>query len=232
MKSFSLFYFYFLLCSLSILISCKTSEKYSISDFEISLDVLKEEIKDAGVYKILITRHQQLDTTLTEKELKILYYGQLAQPDYQPDIHVDLSEIETDIKEKKWDNATLHLDSILRIQPIHLKANYLKTYISHELDSASILTKNRIILLNRLYDAILSTGDGESKKNAIDVVSILDEYFICYQILFTGDITQQAIIIDKTRVYDVFTVKSSKNFTKRKVWFDITHIYPRKDGLF
>ncbi len=222
MKFFNIGLSLLLLMSLS---SCKLFQKGTITDFEISSSVLKQATTPITVYQQLVDRFVNLDTLLTEKEVKLLYYGQLVMPGFSAYDQPRLSEVEQDIRNKQLMSADEKLDSILIKHPMNLTANFLKTFVSIEIDPADLKAKKRVILLNRLYDAILSTGDGESKKNAIDVVCITDEYFICYNILYTGEVNGQALIVDEKRVYDKLLVEPSKNYKKKVVWFDISNFF-------
>lgn len=219
------FYFGFSFLLLVSLTSCKLIQKGTITDFEISTSVLKQATTPIKVYQQLVDRFVALDTLLTEKEMKLLYYGQLVMLSFSAYDQPRLSEVEQDIRNKQLMSADEKLDSILIKHPMNLTANFLKTFVSIEIDPADLKAKKRVILLNRLYDAILSTGDGESKKNAIDVVCISDEYFVCYNILYTGEVNGQALIIDKKRVYDKLIVEPSQNYKKKEVWFDISNFF-------
>jgi hypothetical protein len=204
--------------------SCVTTPKPAIDTYEISISSIEKELK-GGIYDSLVIRFRNLDTNLTENEMKLLYYGQLIQPGFSGYKNVDASEVYADLKNKKMVDAMDKLDSLLISNPVDLNVNYLRTYVSSEIDAEAPETKQRIILINRLFDAILSTGDGKDKTNAIDVVSVSDEYFICYRVLYTEDVTGQSLISGKSRYYDKLDVKPNKNYGKNGVWFDITNIF-------
>lgn len=211
-----------------LFVSCVPHSKIGIESFEISKTDIQNQLKkdgSASSYDVLVNRFVNLDTTLTEQEIKLLYYGQLLLPGFSGYESVDFTLVYENLKEKKLEVAQTKLDSILKISPINLTANYLRAYISEEIEPDKNNTRKRIILLNKLYDAILSTGDGEDLTNAIDVVSIADEYFICYRVLFTGDVIGQSLVNKKARAYDKLKVEPNKNYKKDEVWFDVTTIF-------
>lgn len=202
---------------------CRTKEQYEISKTSIEKQLRKE--NSPLLINQLQLRFIKLDTSLSENELKLIYYGQLLKPGFSGYHQPRFSEINDDISNKQFADAEHKIDSILLIEPINLTANYLKSYVVSEINSNLQETKIRIFLMNKLFDAILSTGDGQDKKNAIDVVSIADEYFICYNILLTGNIMGQSLINSNSRIYDKLVVESNENYKPKEVWFDITNIY-------
>lgn len=197
--------------------------------YEISKNVIENQLKtdsEASLYNRLLSRFIELDTALTENELKLIYYGQMIQPEFsgysqQP----QFSEVFENIHNKKLGDALVQIDSIVIKAPLNLTANYLKSYLVSEIYPKLPATKQRIQITNKLFDAILSTGDGRDEKNAIDVVSIADEYFICYSLLLTGDVLNQTLITSKKRIYDKLTVNPNENYKHKEVWFDITNIF-------
>lgn len=209
--------------------SCIIPHNNPKDQYEISKNIIENQLKtdaEAILYNQLLSRFIKLDTSLTENELKLIYYGQMIQPGFsgysqQP----QFSEVYENIHNKKFGNALNRIDSIVIKTPLNLTANYLKAYLVSEIVPESPVTKQRIEITNKLFDAILSTGDGRDKKNAIDVVSIADEYFICYNLLLTGDVSSQTLIASKKRIYDKLTVNPSDNYKDKEVWFDITNIF-------
>jgi len=209
--------------------SCKTQHNFNA--YEISKKQLEKELinqTDSSTHQKLTKRFVNLDTTLTEKELLLLYYGQVLQPDFYNSNPSPLFEIYENIQDKKFQEAELKTDSILAIDPINLSANYLKSYLVSELKPMENSSKKHLFLTNKLFDAILSTGDGLDKKNAIDVVSVSDEYFICYNLLLTGNITNHVFVFYRERVYDKLIIEPTPNFNYTEIWFDVTNFYTQK----
>jgi hypothetical protein len=212
--------------------SCVVSHNRANDPYEISKSAIEKQLNagsETSLYLQLLSRFIKLDTTLSENEMKLIYYGQMVQPGFsgysqQP----QFSEVYENIHNKKYENALVQIDSILTNAPLNLTANYLKAYLVSETDPDLTATRQRIKVINKLYDAILSTGDGQDEKNAIDVVSVSDEYFICYNLLLTGDVQSQELINSKKRIYDKLTVEPNKNYKNKEVWFDITNIF----GIF
>lgn len=212
---------------LSILLSntsCFFRKTYDITDFEISSDKIRGDLatgKDV-IYDSLLKRFLSFDTTLVERDYKLLYYGQVFRKGYSAQQGSNLSSIEADIRGKRWENASQALDTVLSATPLDLSANYYRAYVEMEMGKDSVMAQKYRGRMNQLSDAILSTGDGMDAKNAIDVVFVLNEYFICYNLLYTGEIVGYQKVTKKGRNYDVLIVKPSENYKKKKVWFDVT----------
>lgn len=204
--------------------SCVTGPTPAADMYEISKSSIEKELKE-GVYDSLVVRFRKLDTNLTENEMKLLYYGQIFQSNFKEYDRINFSDIFEDIRSKKFVEANKKLEIVLAQFPLNLNALYLQVNMQNEINVDSSTTNHKMILINRLFDAILSTGDGEDRTNAIDVVSVSDEYFICYRILYTEDVTGQALISRKSRYYDKLIVKPNKNYNKKEVWFDVTNIF-------
>jgi hypothetical protein len=215
---------------LSILIvfgltSCFLHKREKPSDYEISGDFLKQKLTNSAgnsIYDSILQRFLNFDSSLVEQDYKLLYYGQTTLSGFSGYFSSNLSEARENISNKQLIDAEKRLDSMLLNHPIDLACNFYKSYVESLIDKNAPITHKLINRMNKLYDAILSTGDGKDRENAIDVVHVSDEYFICYYILYTGDVTGQSLIEDKGRVYDVLTVEKSKNYNKEQVWFDIT----------
>lgn len=209
--------------------SCGVFRNEPDDRYEISKSSIETQLgtaPESTLYRQLLTRFVNLDTTLTENEMKLIYYGQMVQPGFseftqQP----QFSEVYANIHDKKFRDAMAQIDSILAKMPLNLTANYLKAYLGSETDVELTATRHRIKVINRLFDAILSTGDGQDQKNAIDVASISDEYFICYNLLLTGDVQSQELINSKKRIYDKLTVEPNENYKHTEIWFDITNFF-------
>ncbi len=209
--------------------SCGVFRNEPNDRYEISKSSIEKQLNagtETSLYRHLLTRFVNLDTTLTENEMKLLYYGQMVQPGFseytqQP----QFSEVYANIHDKKLGDAMAQIDSILAKTPLNLTANYLKAYLVSETDAELTATRHRIKVINKLYDAILSTGDGQDQKNAIDVASVSDEYFVCYHLLLTGDVQSQELIESKNRIYDKLTVDPNENYKHKVIWFDITNFF-------
>jgi hypothetical protein len=218
---------YFLFCITLIGInSCNTQHQFN--PYQISLKQLNNELfsnQETSAHDKLVKRFENSDTTLSENELILVYFGQLIDSSFFKKDIPPLFSIYEEIQEKNFILAELKTDTILAIDPINLTANNLKAFLVSQNDSLSVKSKNKISVINKLFDAILSTGDGLDIKNAIDVVSVADEYFICYNLLLTGNITGQTIVYSGNRIYDKLIVEPNDIYNHTVIWFDVSNIY-------
>lgn len=132
-------------------------------------------------YTKLINKFEQADSTMTLEEKRHLYYGFIYQDEYSPygkSTFVDsLNTIFK--KEKIADDDYLNIikfsDSILKDNPFDLRILNHKVYCYAELLNDDDYFKTSV-KMNIIIDAILSSGDGLSKKTAFYVTHISDEY--------------------------------------------------------
>jgi hypothetical protein len=140
--------------------------------------------KDSPLYyENLMKRFNASDTTFTLDEMRHLYYGYSFQPKYSP---YGRSDYEEKIRELLNQNEisvdelyeVVHLcDSSLLQYPIDLRCRNYQLYALDQLKLIEQFNK-RIIQIRILYDAMLSSGDGLSKKTAFYVINARHEYDI------------------------------------------------------
>jgi hypothetical protein len=134
-------------------------------------------------YKKLMKRFIASDTTFTLKEKRHLYYGYSFQPNYSP---YERSEYEDKIRgllnQKEISVDELYkivslCDSSLVQYPLDLRC---RNYQLYALDQLKLIGQfnQKIIQMRIIYDAMLSSGDGLSKKTAFYVINARHEYDI------------------------------------------------------
>lgn len=149
-------------------------------------------------YPNLMERYQTGDSSLTREERSYLYYGYVFHPDYMP---LDTSSynnrlMETLSKESftsvDYEKLIGDADALLKEDPFNLRALNIKLMVYAQQDNVAEYKKafaQRKVVL----DAIVSSGDGLSKKTPYYVINVSHEYdflsSIGYQVVGKGKIT-------------------------------------------
>lgn len=134
-------------------------------------------------YPKLMIRYKLADSTMTIEEKRHLYYGYTFQEGYAPYSRSDFEEELRDILKKKklrnndYQDIVAFSDSILAENPFNLAILDNQLFAFEKLGDATRFNEN-IIRLNIVLDALLSSGDGLSKKSAFYVISTSHEYFL------------------------------------------------------
>lgn len=141
-----------------------------------------QNVKGPNYYPTLMRRYMANDTTLSMEQYRALYYGFTLQEDFVPyqtekkqlfDIRKSLNKSKGSPKlcpEAIQVSQTVLDDNpfdLLAISTISFAYLQLKDTVSYQLWNAK---------QNALLDAIISSGDGESKESAIHVIDIEHEY--------------------------------------------------------
>jgi len=134
-------------------------------------------------YPVLFARFQKADTTLSLEERRHLYYGYTFQMNYSPYGHSDFQDsINTILQKDSLNDVDIHSinrfgDSILQENPFDLRVLEYQTYaLEYQGETEKLENKNVQIVM--VLDAIFSSGDGTSKKDAFYVIYTSHEYFI------------------------------------------------------
>lgn len=142
------------------------------------------ESKSENHYPKLLQRYCDNDSTLTLQQMRYLYYGYTLQEDFIPYQQTDneLYETRQKLTRKNIDTQTCHVaiqqaQKVLDNNPFDIPAISTITIGYLQLgDSINYtLWNNR---LQGIFDAILSTGDGETPETAFHVINIEHEYEI------------------------------------------------------
>lgn len=149
-------------------------------------------------YPNLMERYQNGDSSLTREERSCLYYGYVFHPDYVP---LDTSSYNNRLMEilsnesftsADYERLIADADALLKEDPFNLRALNIKLMVYAQQDNVSEYKKafeQRKVVL----DAIVSSGDGLSKKTAYYVIKVAHGYdflsSIGYKALGEGKIT-------------------------------------------
>lgn len=147
---------------------------------------IKKNIRDESsslYYPLLMDRYDKGDTTMTLEEKRHLYFGYSFQPEYSPYGSSDyMDSLKTILSKDTLGTADhekmiIFSDSILREYPFDLRVMSYRLYaLEKQGDMAAFnITRHKMDLL---VDALLSSGNGLTKKDAFYVIFISHEYFL------------------------------------------------------
>jgi len=122
----------------------------------------------------LLSRLQSSDTTVSEYQYYVLYYGQSLQDNYSPyTLHnKHLFDLLKDKQNKEFINQSI---TYLKQAPFDLQIReYLVNQLYQTGDTSNFMIQVKV--LNGFIDALLQTGLGRSEENSIHVMAVTDEY--------------------------------------------------------
>ena len=219
-----------LLASLLIVVfsfSGLTAQKILTIDLN-KVESTTNNIASSNYYPSLIKKLRQLDTSLTNKDLHLLYYGQYFQDFYKPDVQdADQKSTFKHIKDKEFDKALDAAKKSFETNPLNLKTIYGYAMACNYLKMKS--EYNRIMnLYYQLIEVILESGNGRGVKTAFVVMSIDDEYEIIHSMGKTA--TKQKLIDNKTDKLKLKNSDGSARITNlKKIYFNVEILLLKAD---
>lgn len=162
---------------------------------ELDYGAIKKAISDPNsstYYPKLMKRYLDFDTTLTLDEFRLLYYGYIYQPDYDPyNKHMENNALSVYLEKDKITLADCEkIISFVNIsmseKPFHFHNLRMAIYAYHVKGEKKEAEK-RIAMLNGIINAILSSGDGKSLRSAYHVIFTIHEYEIVNYLGYNAD---------------------------------------------
>jgi hypothetical protein len=132
-------------------------------------------------YETLMNRFLQADSTMTLEEKRHLYYGYTFDEKYSPYSHSDYGDsLRVVLQKEKLDSLDLinvvdFTDKMLLDNPFDLSAINYQLYSLEQMGNKKTFEK-KVTQLKTIVDALISSGNGESKKNAFYVIYTSHEY--------------------------------------------------------
>jgi hypothetical protein len=171
-------------------------------------------------YESLMNRYLKFDSTMTIEEKRHLYYGYTFNENYSPYKRSPYRDSINSIYEKEeieladYEKIDIYCDSILKSFPLELRTlkqqiNILEALLNEE------KYNNKITQAKILLDAIMSSGYGLTKKEAIYVISVNDEYALLSYFNFSS--AGQSLI----EHYDYLTLEENEANIEG-LYFDVT----------
>lgn len=147
---------------------------------------IKKEITNSEspmFYDTLFARYEQGDSTMTIEEQRHLYYGFVFHAEYNPIDDTDYNSMISAIINKGYfqqgdtEKIKKYAGLLLEADPFNMRAlNALLLVFSEENDSGAYL--KTAVKRNIVERAIVSSGDGISKKTRYYVIKLAHEYDI------------------------------------------------------
>ncbi|MDR1742536.1 MAG: DUF4919 domain-containing protein [Dysgonamonadaceae bacterium] len=129
----------------------------------------------------LMQRYEAADSTLTLEEKRHLYYGFVFQPQYRgvdtPKLNDNLaaSLAKQQFSKEDYNLILTQADEILKDDPFSLRALEAQLFVYAQEDNVKGYITN-VIKKKIVFDAIISSGEGVSKKDPFYVIRVGHEY--------------------------------------------------------
>ncbi|MCD6011394.1 MAG: hypothetical protein K0Q79_1256 [Flavipsychrobacter sp.] len=149
-----------------------------------NIERITKDKSSPSYYPKLMKRYEANDVTLTADDHRLLYYGFFFQPGYRPSgssskYNDSLKAIfkKQDITDADRRNAIRYTLDDLKTSPFSLKDIY-RLYNLYELFKDEKNTAIYLYKLEKLAQAISSTGDAMTDTTGLHILSIEDEYTV------------------------------------------------------
>ncbi|PVW14261.1 DUF4919 domain-containing protein [Marixanthomonas spongiae] len=172
-------------------------------------------------YESLMNRFQNADSTMTLEEKRHLYYGYTFDENYSPYSRSDYGDsLRVVLQKEKLDSLDLikvvnFTDKMLLDNPFDLNAINYQLYSLEQMGDKTTFNK-KVTQLRIIVDALMSSGNGKSKKEAFYVIYTSHEYDLLSILGFQFGGSQSLI-----EHYDYLTL--AKNEAKLEgLYFDVS----------
>lgn len=153
------------------------SQKIGKIDFD-EIKLLTQDSLSETYYPKLIERFMSFDTTLTENDFKLIYYGNVFADNYNP---YGTSETQREFLElynkQDYSNAIPLGLQVLKENPINTTVLFKMIIIYYQLSDKENQNKYAMLYYGLLNEIYLS-GDGNTCETAMVVIKVSDEYEI------------------------------------------------------
>ncbi|WP_299768423.1 DUF4919 domain-containing protein [uncultured Dokdonia sp.] len=132
-------------------------------------------------YESLMNRFQNADSTMTLEEKRHLYYGYRFDENYSPYSRSDYGDsLRVVLQKEKLDSIDFikvvdFTDKMLLDNPFDLNAINYQLYSLEQMGNKTTFNK-KVTQLKAIVDALMSSGNGTSKKEAFYVIYTSHEY--------------------------------------------------------
>lgn len=216
----------------------QTSSDFTTVDWQ-SIKNIAAEKPDS--IKNLVARmlSDNLKTPLSAEESVLAFYGQsiLSDANEEP----VLAKLIGGKKKPKIEEAVEIYKKALEINPLNIEAiNFCMQIMLYKLSvgetdpAKSAYVRRLSAVLSRIFNTILSTGDG-SKEHPFYVTRVNDEYTFMEQCLGLDrdKRAMQGVTYSNGNPQDYFVLKKkSDKFDKKEIFFDITRVLETEKKMF
>lgn len=166
-------------------------------------------------YEALLERFVQADTTLTQEECAIVYYGFSFRKGYNSMIF-DGGMVNA-VNAGDHAKVVSEAGAILDHNPVFLRANYCMGYAMKAISNPE--WRKYFWRFTAICRVILSSGDGRTPETAFKVICVPDEYEILHKIFRIRGLKGQAALSEYN--CDVVTVIPYNGQEEIKIYFNI-----------
>lgn len=193
-----------------------------------SVKLLISDSNKATYYPKLLSKFLAFDTSLSLSDYRLLYYGFVENDEYSAYTDTKTTELNAALNQKDYAKASLISDSVLKVAPVNLKANYYKALSIFLLDSINLPYWKYSNRYTKLMKAILSTGNGFTCESSFKVLYVSDEYEIIYKHFMVENFYSQSLVLpcDKLRI------QANERFNSSEIYFDISESFKKMNKLF
>lgn len=218
-----------LLLSLSLSFAEAQLLPYSAPDYP----GIQKEIKNSSsnfYYPNLLKRFAAYDTTITDQEMRHLYYGYTFQKEFSPYWKSSVEEQmlkyyrSKSIDPKEYDTVIKLANTSINEFPFDMRTMNFLSYI-YQLKGDQEMAKKVHYRFDKILSTILSTGDGKTAETAFHVISVGHEYVFLN--LFQFQLTSQSLIGN----CDYMSVKEDHRNIKG-IYFNVKCILDKERDLF
>ena len=229
-------YFFLLIIALLATVAMKAQAGDKAPDYNAIQQMMKE---DPQLYPSLESRFLRVDEELAVKDLRILYYGKVFRDDYSPykqfewtagiNKIMSMEAVKPAVLKKELKN----IDQAISDNPVSLECILIKYVICNKLfgiDSKEL--EYAAMQATMLLDAILSTGDGQSKESAIHVITTSDEHTLMQIAGISWK--SQSLLENEGQFYDCFELSDNPTALDvapigdfEKLYFNITPCFKK-----
>ena len=212
---------FFILCSFISFAQSGYHFKKKIFGYTLDQITLMIDDGDSKLYiDDLLYKMFNPDSTVSDFELAMGYYGFVLQPDYNPDKYIGLEmEVMALNNNHEWKKAKKYADSLITRYPTCLMGHVELSYAFNSLqDTVQAALYRRIY--ERLGNMIFQTGDGMSMETAYIITGYKDIEVLTQ--LMRMRIKKRKRKTKKKSTFEIVTVY--KNMEKMDVYFDTSLI--------
>jgi len=210
---------FFILIFIPLLCSSQTSKTYKPDYKKIKKEILKQD--GPFFYESLFKKYETGDTTLTTEEKRHVYYGFTFRDNYSPYDSSDYTDSinailkNSTLTETDYQNIIRYSDLIFMKNPFNLRALNYALFACDKTGQTNLFNK-KVAQMNIIFDAVLSSGDGLTKKTAYYVTYVSHEYAVLNILGFDFGGEQRLI-----EHYDFLKVTENK-YNIEGFYFDIS----------
>jgi hypothetical protein len=201
----------------------------ALSSFGQSSKVDLKEVKNIAKtksYTDLLDRFKANDTTLSQDDYVVLYYGHAYTDDYSPNgshdsVRVLNMYLRGNVDSVNFQKVLYYTDMILNDYPFDIERIFI-TAIAYKRTGLTDTSDIWFYKYDKLIRAIMASGDGLSEETAFIVTCVADEYSIlnAFGFQFTG----QALTSKKKKFYDLMSI-AENDFGVKELFFNIDLFY-------